>query len=287
MQILKFFIHNFIKEELSSIKYLYHGTSKGAALNIQKIGYIKPNRTGEEHPSISFTEKLDYAKHYANAKGGTNKAIILRTPLTNKFKLSDRIQNNNGDEYISFDSIPTNQLEVMTKLGWMPLNKWNVIFDEPLIKENSRADYLKWKRKNVTLRGMSDIGQENGGSAILGRGLYTAFLSNKSMAKGYGDVYFVVNAIPKNPKIFNTLNDWEIWFYNNLVYSYSKLKGKSFPDKRDFFESTTIENELQKLGYDGVVIKGREMVNYAPPDNVLYFRTEYELENYYNTVIAK
>ena len=107
------------------------------------------------------------------------------------------------------------------------------------------------------------------------------------MAKGYGDVYFVVNAIPKNPKIFNTLNDWEIWFYNNLVYSYSKLKGKSFPDKRDFFESTTIENELQKLGYDGVVIKGREMVNYAPPDNVLYFRTEYELENYYNTVIAK
>lgn len=287
MKSLKFFIYNFLKEELSSIKYIYHGTSKGAALNIQKDGFMKPNSTGEEHPSISFTEKLDYAKHYAKAKGGTDKSMILRTPLTNKFKLSDRISNNKGYEYISFDLISTNQLEVMTKLGWMPLNKWNVIFDEPLINEDNRSDYLKWKRKNVTLRGMSDIGQENGGSAILGRGLYTAFLSNKSMAKGYGEVYFVVNAIPKNPKIFNTLNDWEIWFYNNLVYNYSKLKGKSFPDKRDFFESTTIENELQKLGYDGVLIKGREMVNYTPPDNVLYFRTEYELENYYNTVIAK
>lgn len=57
---------------------------------------------------------------------------------------------------------------------------------------------------------------------MLGRGLYTASLSNKQLAKQYGDVYFVVNVIPKKPKVFNTLNDYEIWFYNNLVYNYSK-----------------------------------------------------------------
>ena len=36
MKNLKLFIRDFLKEELSSIKYIYHGTSKGAALNIQK-----------------------------------------------------------------------------------------------------------------------------------------------------------------------------------------------------------------------------------------------------------
>lgn len=57
----------------------------------------------------------------------------------------------------------------------------------------------------------------------------------------YGHIYFVVNAIPKNPKVFNSLNEWEIWFGNKLIYNYSKLKGKDYPDRRDFNENTTIE----------------------------------------------
>lgn len=145
-------------------------------------------------------------------------------------------------------------------------------------------EYLKWKRKNVTIRGVKEAGQENGAGAMLGSGLYTAFLSNKNLAKQYGKVHFVVNAIPKNPKVFNTLNEWEIWFYNTLVFKYSKENGKDFPDKRDFNSKTTIEDEMMKLGYDGIVIKGREMVNFKP-SNIVYFSDENQLENYFYTCV--
>ena len=152
------------------------------------------------------------------------------------------------------------------------------------------AKYLKWKRQNVTLRGIRESGSvENGGAAILGRGLYTAFLSNKALARQYGQVYFVYGAIPKKPKIFNTLNDWEIWEYNSLIYPYLKvhnmLRGE-YGDKRDFFNVTTIEDEMQRLGYDGVIIKGREIVNYTPDqDKIRYFENENQLYNYFNDFI--
>lgn len=153
--------------------------------------------------------------------------------------------------------------------------------------EANHPSYLKWKRKNVTIRGIREVGEENNAGAMLGRGLYTAFLSNKNLARDYGAVHFVVNAIPKNPKVFNSLNEWEIWFYNTLVYKYSKDMGKEFPDRRDFNANTTIEDEMMKMGYDGIVIKGREMVNFKPDDNVLYFKNEQQLINYYDTVIDK
>lgn len=38
------------------------------------------------------------------------------------------------------------------------------------------------------------------------------------------------------------------------------------------------------LGYDGLVIKGREMVNYKPKD-VLYFENEDQLKKYYENNI--
>ncbi len=148
--------------------------------------------------------------------------------------------------------------------------------------EDNHKDYLKWKRKNVTIRGVMNMGEENNGGAMLGRGLYTAFLSNKMLAKKYGKIYFVLNAIPKHPKVFNTLNDWEIWFYNTLVYKFSKEQGKDFPDKRDFNANTTIEGEMMKLGYDGIVIKGREAVNFTPGDDVMYFENEVQLKQHYN-----
>ncbi len=150
-------------------------------------------------------------------------------------------------------------------------------------------NYLKWKRTNITLRGINkdniDNYTPNGGSALLGDGLYTAFLSNRKMANSYGTVYFVLNAIPKHPKIFNTLNDWEIYFHNILVFPYSKKLGKNYPDRRDFFAITDICKEMLKLGFDGIIIKGREMVNFTPPENVIYFQNEIQLEMYYNTVI--
>ena len=144
--------------------------------------------------------------------------------------------------------------------------------------------YKKWKRDNVTYRGVSSGAGVR--SAILGKGLYTAPASNKSFAKSYGTLMMVVGGVPEKPKVFNTLNDWEIFFYNKLVYPYSEKKGNDFPDKRDFEAETTIEDEMQRLGYDGVIIKGREMVKYDAKD-VKMFKTENELRSYYDAVVAK
>lgn len=60
-------------------------------------------------------------------------------------------------------------------------------FKEYIINE-SRSEYLSWKRKNVSLRGISEdaVDGENNGGARFGSGLYTAALSNKAMAKAYG-----------------------------------------------------------------------------------------------------
>ena len=151
-----------------------------------------------------------------------------------------------------------------------------------LYEDIDNKSYLKWKRNNITIRGVSKAGEENNAGAMLGRGLYTAFLSNKSLAKQYGKVYFVLGAVPKKPKVFNTLNDWEIWFYNSLVYKYSKDNGNEYPDKRDFNAKTTIEAEMEKLGYDGIIIKGREIVNFKPnKEDIRYFDDEYDLKTYY------
>jgi len=100
------------------------------------------------------------------------------------------------------------------------------------------------------------------------------------MAKTYGTLYFVVGGKPKHPKVFNTLNEWEIWYQNMLIFPFSKKQGKEYPDRRDFEANTTIEDEVQKLGFDGIEIRGREMVAFKP-ENVLYFKNERELEMYF------
>ena len=77
----------------------------------------------------------------------------------------------------------------------------------------------------------------------------------------------------------------EIWFQNTLILPISKYKGKEYPDRRDFDAVTSIKAEMIKLGYDGIVIKGRETVNFTPPDNVLYFENERQLEMYYDNQV--
>jgi hypothetical protein len=149
-----------------------------------------------------------------------------------------------------------------------------------LNEDMNRRAYLNWKRKNVTLRGISgELGEYNGGGAMLGDGLYSAALSNRVMAREYGIVYFVLGGIPKHPKLFNTLNDWEIWRGNTLIYNWCKERGLEY-DSNKFYAETNIRDEMLKLGYDGIIIRGREMVNYDVSD-VKYFRSEWELEGYY------
>lgn len=149
-----------------------------------------------------------------------------------------------------------------------------------ILNEFDDHAYKKWKRDNVTYRGVNQDVQGSR-SSILGKGLYTAPSSNKSFAKSYGQLHFVVNAIPKKPKVFNDLNSWEIWFYNNLVAKFSD--DPNYPEIREFNKKTTIENEMKKLGFDGVIIKGREMVSYDPED-VRMFKSETELRSYYESI---
>lgn len=142
-------------------------------------------------------------------------------------------------------------------------------------------DYKLWKRRNVTIRGIKEIGKANGVYGSFGDGLYTAFLSNMKLAKQYGEVYYIVGAIPKNPLIVNTVNDAEIKI-QQLIINYCKLNGAdTYYDKKFFEKHTSIEKEMQKLGYDGLIIKGREMVNYNPPDDIKYFRFEEGVYEYY------
>lgn len=142
--------------------------------------------------------------------------------------------------------------------------------------ESTKSDYKSWKRKNVTIRGISkSIGEFNGGGAQFGDGLYTAHLSNKALAKQYGDVYFVVGARPNNPKVFKTINEAEIWMQQNLYYA------NGYKGLRDFFSHTDIKTEMLKLGYDGIEIKGREIVNYTPSDDIKYFRNDEQLLDYF------
>lgn len=163
------------------------------------------------------------------------------------------------------------------------VNETTKILVKRLLRENlsDRKEYLSWKRKNVTLRGISNAGNENNAGAAFGEGLYTAFLGNKEMAKKYGQVYFVVNAIPKKPKIVSSVNEAEI-FLQTLVTIFCKEHG--VPRSNYFFsEKTSVAQEIIKMGYDGFVIKGREMVNYKPKD-ILYFTTEDQLYRYYLTL---
>jgi hypothetical protein len=154
----------------------------------------------------------------------------------------------------------------------------NILFET---LEYSRKEYLKWKRKNVTLRGIKNLGEHNSVFGSFGKGLYTVPLSNKSMAREYGTVYFLVNARPKHPKVVQSLNVAEI-FIQQLIRQYCEDRGREEYDIEFFYSETSIKDEMLRLGYDGLEIKGREMVNYTPDeDNILYFQTEQQLEDYY------
>ena len=132
---MKIFIKKLLREGLNS-GYIYHGTGKGQALNIQRAGAMTLNNTGEDTASISFTGVFNYAKYYASAKAGVSKMAILRTKLDHRFKLSTKIRDNKKHEYVALQPILSNTLEILTpNMKWEPLNSWNVIFNEPLLKE--------------------------------------------------------------------------------------------------------------------------------------------------------
>jgi len=154
-----------------------------------------------------------------------------------------------------------------------------------LIKEdydnNWRKQFNSWKRKNVVYRGYGDIYKlENGGMGKYGSGLYTT--PSKKFAKQYGTVRMLVNAKPLNPKVIRSTNEAEIFIYEK-IYSKCIVNGK--PSSKEFYENgNTIASEMIAMGFDGLEIKGREMVNYSPNEaNIFYADHNSQLIWYWET----
>lgn len=186
------------------------------------------------------------------------------------------------DEYPDLEPYRLEFISAAVKEGYFEMTpqKWESGELDENANNDLLGDYKKWKRKNVMVRGISSEGTldtANGSGARFGAGLYMAPLSNMKMAKQYGKVYFVVNGKPKNPMVFRDTNLAEIWIQQNLIFN-------NYKNTREFEENTSISKEMLKLGYDGIEIKGREIVNFAPED-VKYFATENGLIDYYERVI--
>ena len=107
--------------------FIYHGTNDAAAFHIQKYGGMKLNAANNNEPYISFTSDLKVAKYYATMKGGNHSRVILRIKKTPDFSLSPKFEKNKGHEWITTREIPLNEIEIETKEGWVPLEKWDII----------------------------------------------------------------------------------------------------------------------------------------------------------------
>lgn len=148
------------------------------------------------------------------------------------------------------------------------------------MEDFNKNAYSTWKRRNITYRGMINEpyeNPENGGGAMLGRGLYTT--KDKSMARKYGTLWYVLGGIPSKPLKVDTLNAWEVWTYRNL-YEPVADENDQVGIKNFNKLGLTFEGEIMKLGYDGIIIKGREMVHFNPSD-VRYFRNERDAQEYF------
>jgi len=259
---------------------LYHVTDIKYLPKILKYGLVPKSKSKVTyHPErIYFLKSIEDVEDLVqDSRFGVENPVLLKIGtgnLSNKFYLDPNL---NGAIYTTTNISPKN---IISYDEYIPNQGDN------LLESSTHKDYLKWKRKNVTLRGVNNgINNPNGGSSSLGKGLYTAVLSYKQLARQYGEVYFVVNAIPKNPKIFSSYNEFEIFLQNLIMkLGYTRYEGQ-WPDEARFYKETSIEKEIMKLGYDGIILKGREMVNYTPED-IRYFKDERDLQNYYYNVIA-
>jgi hypothetical protein len=171
-------------------------------------------------------------------------------------------------------------ITILQKVLHPPIKEFKFESFHEWLNESQDREYLTWKRNNVTCRGIKESGKENEVYGSFGKGLYTVPLSNKSMARQYGELYYLVNAKPRNPKVVQNLNDAEIW-RQKLIFSFCQKNGIQNYDNRFFEANTSMEKEMLDLGYDGLIIKGREMVNYTP-ENVRYYKTEDQLYNYFS-----
>jgi 8-oxo-dGTP pyrophosphatase MutT (NUDIX family) len=235
-----------------------------------------------------FNKKMKNNNINENASNIDNKSKDQLNRIFNKLNKEyvklDKLLDNTKDS-IESEKISEKLEEIQALMSKVSAKMESNINESVINEDANKAQYLKWKRNNVTYRGIKNFGQENNVYGSFGKGLYTVPASNKSMAKTYGSLYFVVNAIPKRPKVVNSLNDAEI-FRQTLIDNYCKQHNNGKYDRGFFDNNTSMDIELLKLGYDGLVIKGREIVNYKPENGkIKYFQTENQLIQYYEDFI--
>lgn len=102
------------RNALGKEDYLFHGTSEGAFRKIRESG-LQP-----KNGKIYATNSQDYAKTYASRKGAPYGERILR--VKNKGFVKDT--SNKGGDYISSDLIKPEEIEVLEKGKWVPIQNY-------------------------------------------------------------------------------------------------------------------------------------------------------------------
>lgn len=112
----------------SKEKYVYHGTSKGAANRIKREGVMRPGQaSGSINAPLFFSNIEQYASTYASRKDSGGGALF-RVKKTPEMKVNKEISKTGGYlEYYTFREIPVNEIEIKTKDGWRAIDEFSFI----------------------------------------------------------------------------------------------------------------------------------------------------------------
>jgi len=127
-----------MQKETKPPPYLYHGTTQGALRKIVSDG-LKPSTMRQ----ISLSDTEQYAKTYADRKGGS-RGIILRIKNSEKYVPDTRIPE--GGDYLSKEAVKPEDIEVK-----MPNGSWEKLTD---------VDVSMGKPEKKTLKSISTMQKE-------------------------------------------------------------------------------------------------------------------------------
>lgn len=122
---------NIFKEENDNVKinkYVYHGTSRGAAYRMQREGSMRPGQaSGSPNAPLSFSNTEQYASTYASRKDSSG-GVLLRVNKTPDMKVATNVSNENGYvEYYTLNEIPSQQIEIKSGNKWIPISEFSFI----------------------------------------------------------------------------------------------------------------------------------------------------------------
>ncbi len=111
-------------------EFLFHGTTQGAALNIQREG-LKTKVVAKGVEQVSLSENILTAESFANRKS-PGREVLLRIKKTPAITVDERIVPRKGKlDFKSLNDIPIKNIEVRTPDGkWIPLRQFDLITKE-------------------------------------------------------------------------------------------------------------------------------------------------------------